>query len=152
MCFSPDNKSLAIARDFEAPPRFGEVETVSDMDRGLAQVLEVASGRHRRKFEGHTDEVASVAFSPDSKILATGSLDTTILLWDMRRPVRPEAAEKTTPERLDFYWRNLAEQDGACAYDTVLALAAMPGDSVPFLAEPEAGPCSVKRTAGAVDR
>ena len=34
--------------------------------------------------EGHTDGVAAVSFSPDGSLLASGSSDGTILLWDMR--------------------------------------------------------------------
>ena len=34
-------------------------------------------------FKGHQDAVYSVAFSPDQKLLATGSFDNTVALWDV---------------------------------------------------------------------
>jgi len=36
-----------------------------------------------RTFEGHTSGVTSVAFSPDGKLLASGSYDGTIKLWEV---------------------------------------------------------------------
>ena len=39
--------------------------------------------------EGHTRNVRSIAFSPDGTILASGSDDDTILLWDMSEYVTP---------------------------------------------------------------
>jgi WD40 repeat protein len=41
------------------------------------------SPKLRDTLEGHTGWVMSVAFSPDSKTLASGSADQTIKLWDV---------------------------------------------------------------------
>ena len=36
------------------------------------------------QFEGHTDEVASVGFSPDGARIVSGSFDRTIRIWDAK--------------------------------------------------------------------
>ena len=43
----------------------------------------VATGREKTFFKGHTGPVNSVAFAADGKILASGSFDNTIRLWDV---------------------------------------------------------------------
>ncbi len=45
-------------------------------------LVEAASKLPLRAFTGHSDEVRSVAFSPDGKYVLTGSADTTVKLWE----------------------------------------------------------------------
>jgi WD40 repeat protein len=47
------------------------------------RLWEMATGKECRRFVGHRDRVTSVSFSPGGKILASGSMDATILLWDV---------------------------------------------------------------------
>ncbi len=55
--------------------------------KGLEQMSihlwEVATGENVHTFCGHPTDVHDLAFSPDGKILASGSYDGTILLWDI---------------------------------------------------------------------
>ena len=71
--FSPDGNWLGIAMKDEI------------MLWDLAESFET--------LEGHSDEVLSLAFSPDGRRLVTGSRDGQILVWDLQnRGVSPGAA------------------------------------------------------------
>ena len=41
------------------------------------------TGKERATCKGHSDNVLSVAFSPNGKTLASGSFDRTVKLWDV---------------------------------------------------------------------
>ena len=69
---------------------------------------------------GHTSYVRALQFSPDSKTLASGSNDTTVLLWDVG------AAQ------LDFLWGELLADEGA-ATGAAHRLAANPAKVVPLM-------------------
>jgi hypothetical protein len=81
--------------------------------------------------------MTALSFSPDSRRLASGSRDTTILVWDATgrfrdgglRPARLSAKE------LEGCWTDLAASDGQRAGRVIWALAADPDQAVPFLAK-----------------
>jgi WD40 repeat protein len=46
----------------------------------------VSTGNERHSFVGHTAPVESLAFAPNGKILASGSADTSIVVWNLYAP------------------------------------------------------------------
>ena len=58
------------------------IDTDGNVGTALFTLAEM-SPNHIVPLEGHTDRVLSVAFSPDRKILASGSWDNAVKLWDV---------------------------------------------------------------------
>jgi WD40 repeat protein len=50
----------------------------------IVQIWEVAKKHVRNAFKGHLDSIYTLDFSPDGRLLISGSSDRTIRLWNMR--------------------------------------------------------------------
>jgi WD40 repeat protein len=46
------------------------------------RLIDAATGKELHKLEGHKNYVNTVAFTPDGKVLTTGSTDGTIRFWN----------------------------------------------------------------------
>jgi hypothetical protein len=126
MAISYDGRLVALARTwgrsyerrFESTP---------------IEIWAVASGEKRGEQKGH-GPIADLAFASDGCCLASSNDDTTILNWDLNRPLQPlKPSTRMTEKELDDCWRTLFERDAANADVAIWRLVGCPGDSLPYL-------------------
>jgi hypothetical protein len=102
---------------------------------GVVGVWETSTGKLVGRLKGHRGRVTALAFAPDGKTLASGSADTTTLIWDVAtlapRPQPP--ARKLSAREVEVCWADLAGIDAAKAYRAIGALSAAPDRALPFL-------------------
>jgi WD40 repeat protein len=119
LAFSPDGKSLAWGGWRE----------------GTVYLGEIATGRERHHFVGHTGRIFALAFSADGKMLISGSHDTTALVWDLtnRLTTGPKYSTVLSVEELETHWKTLVAEDAKAAFRAMQILASDPIHSVPYL-------------------
>jgi RNA polymerase sigma factor (sigma-70 family) len=103
---------------------------VASTDQTVVHVWEVATSGKVRTFRGHRGTVESLAFSADGRRLASSSVDSTTLVWDLT-PGKPAAT--TGDQAVAAWWADLAGDDAARASDAAWHLAAIPGPAVTLL-------------------
>ncbi len=137
LAFSPDGRMLASSMWRQGRTRLWDVETGRELRSlagaveayGLAfsrdgkwlaaagadndqkiHVWEVNTGQEVRCFSGHYAGAMSVAFAPDSRSLASGGADSTVLLWDVTGRMKAGRLQsvKWTPQELEKRWIDLA--------------------------------------------
>ena len=70
--FSPDGSMLLVSK----------VQPVMPFPSDFIEIIDVKTGRTLRSLPGHTEPIETLVFSHDGKILASGSQDGTVILWD----------------------------------------------------------------------
>jgi WD40 repeat protein len=117
VAFWPDDKLLAL----------GDAE-------GAVTLWEVSTRQVRRRLQGHQGAIIGLAFSGDGNTLASGSWDSTAVLWDLASPMsdRPGLAAAPSTKGLEGSWTALGSGDAGKADDAIRRLVTAPGQSVRF--------------------
>jgi len=84
---------------------------------GSVGLWELASLTLRQGWRGHRSAVLSITFSGDGCRLASGSADTTVLIW-------PAWSAHRDPRSFDELWRDLASPDAQVAFRAAVAWTA----------------------------
>lgn len=81
LAFSPDGQLIASS---SGHTQFTDEEPVRGTPDISVRVWRVADAQEEVELIGHTDDITSVAWSPDGKLLASGSDDGTVRLWQVK--------------------------------------------------------------------
>jgi WD40 repeat protein len=111
--FSPDGKNLAS----------------SSADRFM-RVLDLATGKVVKAFEGHTSYVLGVAWKRDSRTLASAGADNVIKVWDFVTGERKKNIEGAGKEVTSISFVGVTDQALATSGDNQVRLVRENGEKV----------------------
>ena len=81
VAFSPDGRRVATGTGGTLIGKHSDMSVDRSKDNSVRQ-WDVETGQLVREMPGHTNVVASLAYSPDGKTIVSGSFDRTLRLWD----------------------------------------------------------------------
>jgi WD40 repeat protein len=95
-------------------------------------IWDLSTGKEIGPVKGHSGIVDTISFAPDGKSIATGSRDTTGLVWELPKPAA--TADAKPPEvNVESAWKELAGDNAPQAFTAIYALASVPGPATAFL-------------------
>jgi RNA polymerase sigma factor (sigma-70 family) len=98
------------------------------VDEGAIQLWEVATWTKRNEFKGHRDPPTALTFMPNGQLLS-GSIDTTVLAWDIRPP------RSAATGSLETAWIDLANRESSEAFKAEARFLAAPAETVKLFGE-----------------
>jgi hypothetical protein len=111
------------------------------------RVWEIATGKPVASFEGHHGAITALSYAPDGKSLASGSVDSAILVWDLiGRLLKPKDAKPLTAAQLEVLWNHLLDADAAKAFRAIGALVAA-GDEAALYLKKQLSPAPIPDAA-----
>ncbi len=126
LAFSGDGRFIAagsLSRNVGAPGGAG--------DDSVIEIWELAGSLRRDQFKGHSSPITGLTFSPDGATLASASMDTTTLLWDLTGKSGPKVAPIAADD-LPAAWKSLSGKDAAISM-TMKRMAKSPEATLAFL-------------------
>ena len=81
--FSPDGRLIASCCKLKSLRLSHQLQLTLPAADATIRIWETATGKHLHTLEGHLAGISTIAWSPDSQTLASGSDDKSIRLWDV---------------------------------------------------------------------
>jgi WD40 repeat protein len=120
VAFSADGRMLA------SPARDGSVA-----------LWELATGKLRTTFEGHSGMLTAMTFTPDGATLISSGQEGQVLFWDLVQGNKDDLHQpgEVTSTQAEELWNDLLGDDAARAYRAIRLLRAGSRVTMPFLKE-----------------
>ncbi|EHB03271.1 TAF5-like RNA polymerase II p300/CBP-associated factor-associated factor 65 kDa subunit 5L [Heterocephalus glaber] len=93
--FHPNSNTLATGSTDKTVRLWSAQQGNSDQ---RSKLWDLASGTLFKELRGHTDSITSLAFSPDSGLVASASVDNSVRIWDLQNTCCSAPADGSSNE------------------------------------------------------